>query len=480
MTDKLERQSYLKSALLVLFVAIIVWAPLSSPDFWWHLTIGRWILHNKAVPTTEHWNFFAIGQPFRAYSWLFEGLFAFVDLKVGHWGLALSHLLTIITLAFVVFGVYRKLSSSSLIGAVLTAAVMLGSWGHASFRPQLIAWTCFVLTLYYSLVMQKQCSKIKCLKLFLVMLLWANTNITPVLGLICPVLIWPYRRNGRSAGLCLLVIFAGTLCTPYLGGEWLTFLSKMDHPLKLSEISEFHRASFDFPQVGPLVVAWVLLLVMAVRGRSHCSRLIPLVLFFTLASIIAVKFLPYAFLALGFVFAMLLAEQKDSKDKLYLGVVELIKLLDKARLVLFCLPLLLAAAIKIPSIMSQPLNLSWVPARAFDAVQNQKLPEPYLVTFDIGGYLMYRFSDEAGNVSTQIPIDGRTNVNPVQIWEAYREAYDGGDNWSRFIELTKARTIIWRRESKFVELLRSSGKWREVYDDGNDKHGYVVLTAIDQ
>ena len=59
----------------VLSVALILLAgtshcfyPIEDPDLFWHIVIGRWILDHGAVPQVEYWNYFGLGQTFRAYS----------------------------------------------------------------------------------------------------------------------------------------------------------------------------------------------------------------------------------------------------------------------------------------------------------------------------------------------------------------------------------------------------------------------------
>lgn len=45
-----------------------LFSPIEDPDLFWHIVIGRWILDHGAVPQVEHWNYFGLGQTFRAYS----------------------------------------------------------------------------------------------------------------------------------------------------------------------------------------------------------------------------------------------------------------------------------------------------------------------------------------------------------------------------------------------------------------------------
>ncbi|MCB0337647.1 MAG: hypothetical protein KDD62_15130, partial [Bdellovibrionales bacterium] len=72
---------------VVLAIGCYICEPVQDPDLWWHITIGRWIQAHGQVPLEEHWNRFALGEPFKAYSWLVELLFASVDDTFGDQGL---------------------------------------------------------------------------------------------------------------------------------------------------------------------------------------------------------------------------------------------------------------------------------------------------------------------------------------------------------------------------------------------------------
>src|SRR5580658_9795375 len=60
---------------LSLFTGITInTASIMDEDIWWHLQTGRWILAHHAVPTRDMFSAHAAGQPWIAYSWLFDVL----------------------------------------------------------------------------------------------------------------------------------------------------------------------------------------------------------------------------------------------------------------------------------------------------------------------------------------------------------------------------------------------------------------------
>lgn len=119
--------------------------PLEDPDLWWHIVVGRWILDHGAVPRTEHWNFFGLGQAFRAYSWSSEILYAFVDRYFGMRGLWWLQGFIAIALIATAAAVWRHLSRSSLL-TIATTLLFIGFIDpFTSLRPQCITFILFIL-----------------------------------------------------------------------------------------------------------------------------------------------------------------------------------------------------------------------------------------------------------------------------------------------------------------------------------------------
>src|SRR5262245_32333266 len=94
--------------LLALFPAGNALQPKLDEDTWWHLAVGRYVVENRAVPTTDP--FSRIGQdeqiPWVAYSWLHEvALYEAYELGGLSGVLAFRHLLdslTFLTIAWFV------------------------------------------------------------------------------------------------------------------------------------------------------------------------------------------------------------------------------------------------------------------------------------------------------------------------------------------------------------------------------------------
>ena len=72
---------------------------------------------------------------------------------------------------------------------------------------------------------------------------------------------------------------------------------------------------------------------------------------------------------------------------------------------------------------------------------------------------MYRLKNSDGTIDYPVVIDGRTNVNAPEIWQAFMAALGGKESWRELIDLTKPETILWDGNTPFSSLLIESGEW---------------------
>src|ERR1700733_12194480 len=85
---------------VVVATATYITTPIGDPDLWWHITIGKWILHHHDVPSVDYWTLFGSGERWRAYSWSNEIVFALVDRLWGIHGLLVAKICLALLIAF--------------------------------------------------------------------------------------------------------------------------------------------------------------------------------------------------------------------------------------------------------------------------------------------------------------------------------------------------------------------------------------------
>jgi hypothetical protein len=138
------------------------------------------------------------------------------------------------------------------------------------------------------------------------------------------------------------------------------------------------------------------------------------------------------------------------------------------------------ALVNINGLMREPLNLALIPKKAVDFIEEQRLEHPILNEFGAGGYLMYRFGNEDGTPRYLVSIDGRTNVNPPELWEMYTASFQGRAQWRDYLAAVKPKTILWRQGSPMVSLLFESREWCRVFTTGSEDQDFVVFVSKEE
>lgn len=463
--------------LLIIFclVAAYIANPVGDPDLWWHITVGRWIVANQQVPHQDYWNTFGAGHFWRAYSWSNEIVLALVDRHFGGPGLLISLLILGAALVGSLMLFFSSIARDFVFGTWLAVYSVLGFYNHFTLRPQVLVWIFFAGVLASCEKLLKGRKKVHYFCLALLGCFWANTHLSAFLGLFAVIGWLAFRAPHSVTVLATLSFLLGTLLTPYLGGEWITFFSKTDHPFAFKEISEFQSATImQFPTIFILLLI-VLLITLAFTTRIRFS-FGPLFVTGALSvlGLAVVKFIPFSIIALAAWVASVWSElrtQKPDRPGLF-------EALMKARewcatlspqllsgIAFLCLSITI---VEVNKVLKTPLEPAMVPKDAVDYMIAKNLPHPWLNEFGMGGYMMYRLSDANGTPHYTVPIDGRTNVNPIEIWNLHSASLKGKENWREYIEKVGAKSILWREGGPFITLLNTSKEWCKVYPERKD------------
>lgn len=465
---------------LAITTGVYICGPIIDPDLWWHITFGKWILAHQSIPTTDHWNMWGVGKPWRAYSWLPEIILALVDNNFGPQGLITLKLILSISLALCLFYTFSRLASDWFLGALLGVWVTAGCFNHFTLRPQVLVWIYFALILLLADRIERHGLKPRYfVGIFALMALWANTHLSAVIGLFA-LGMWLWSRARLTVTVqVLLVAFAGTLVTPYFGGEWLTLISKSGHPFQHNMISEFKSATImQHSTAFVLILLAVVLAFWHYKPNSTSLAKLLLIFILTVAGLAIVKFLPFALIAIAAIIANIWSNERGSA----VALGNLAEALQRFKALVakipsegLCFLLICIAIVYSVSVWRQPIDKRIVPVDALDFIINQKTPFPLLNDFGRGGYVMYRLSDAQGNLEHLVPIDGRTNVTPPDVFNKFIATLNGKQNWRDFINLVNPQTILWPNDSALIALLLLSGEWCQVFQNLTEDSGYSVF-----
>ncbi|HSO93016.1 MAG TPA: hypothetical protein VLS53_00920, partial [Candidatus Dormibacteraeota bacterium] len=201
LTERLGAKMLLLGGVMIVILSLFV-ASEQDPDFWWHLRIGRWMLDNGRLPSTDIFTFTVPSHAWTDHEYLTETLMWLVYRSTGVIGLSLAFgLLTWAAFWIMYRHVRREPWVIAGIGLAIGAVAGSPIWGP---RAQMITFFLSCLELYW---LQAYLSgRSRTVQLFpLVMVLWANLHGGWVIGfvwlgvaLVAELMAWAWDRENPA------------------------------------------------------------------------------------------------------------------------------------------------------------------------------------------------------------------------------------------------------------------------------------------
>ena len=385
-----------------------------DPDLWWHLKVGEEILATHHWPTADPYSFTVHGQPWIAYEWLGEVLWARIYHLGGLRGL---EVLSIVLGSAVMVALYACASVRSRnCKAAFAACALVFLLAEMSFslRPQMLGYLFLISTL---LVLESfRAGRRWTLWLLpLLFLLWVNTHGTFVIGLGVVLLYWlcglrefrlgavqgvawaaPDRKRIATVFLLCLAVLP---ITPY--GARLAaypFNLAFAQPVNIASILEWQPMPFNLG-VGKLFLALLLGFFLAQVAMRLSWRAEELGLFFagTVAACLHARFLllfvPFFTPLAATVLAKWAPKYELGKDKFALNAV-------------LAAGVLAAVLFYLPSRETLERRVAeHYPVAAVEYLKEHQVAEPMFNSYGFGGYLVCALAPEH-----KVFIDGRADV----------------------------------------------------------------------
>ncbi|MBV8809735.1 MAG: hypothetical protein JO033_13765 [Acidobacteriaceae bacterium] len=169
---------------------------LGDGDTGWHIRTGEWILQHRTVPRVDLFSFTKAHQPWFAWEWGWDLIFAVIHGRAGLAGVAFVTIALLSFISALLFRLIRRYSDSDVLAFALTIVAICGSMIHWLARPHLVSWL-FAL-IFSHLILSAEEGKTKAL------------YVLPVL-----MCLWVNLHGGFFVGLALLVTAA---CGKVLNG----------------------------------------------------------------------------------------------------------------------------------------------------------------------------------------------------------------------------------------------------------------------
>lgn len=270
---------------LAAFVLMVLAGPalLNDPDTYWHIALGRWILENGAVPSTDPFSHTMPGAAWHAHEWA-AGVLLAAALKTGGWNgvVVLTASAIGLTTGILAWGLSRYVRGFFVIA--IAGVALMGFSSHILARPHVIVMPVLMVWAVL-LVAARHKGQRPPLAAALLMVPWANMHGSFAIGLgfaallALEALIEETSRDGRLRvvrdwGLFGFLSGIAALVTPYgVKGFLFPFhIGGMDKSFKW--ISEWHPPDFSSPSPFEGWLMFVLAVAL-VRGlRIPAVRLV--------------------------------------------------------------------------------------------------------------------------------------------------------------------------------------------------------------
>jgi len=222
-------------------LALLAWLFAASPHGWeslladgdtgWHIRTGRWILEHHRIPDTDLFSFSKPGQPWLAWEWLADVLFAAVYGWQGLAGVVALAALCIVTTFLLVAAHASWRRATGLVSLLVVLLAAGASTLHQLARPHVMSWVLLAAALWLLEADRKRPRRAVWLCVPLVVV-WTNLHGGVLAFLACLALLvlgelwdvlWSRRRElwpqVRRHVWLLAACTAATLANPY-GWRW--------------------------------------------------------------------------------------------------------------------------------------------------------------------------------------------------------------------------------------------------------------------
>jgi len=469
-------------------------------DTGWHIRTGQWVAAHHGVPLRDIFSFTKAGDPWYAWEWLSDLVFAWLN---GFGGLRGVVLFSVFLLALTFALLFRlvRAHSNVIVAMLITVIAADASSGHWLARPHLF--TLLFVVLFYGALERVREGRER---------LWG----VPYLAILpAATLLWTNLHGGFFVGIAMLAIYgagevleivllgerrprpgswskalrywasalgclAASLINPYGYRLHLHMVAFLRDPFNSQHIQEY--LSPDFQSAG--AVFFEMLLVMAAlaaawnlsRGRFTPALLLAV---FAHAALLARRNVPIFALVAAVPVAGAIEEWLDGLPEWKVAGWLRRTARNFARLaastgrtdsltgqwgLVSAVSLVLVAALLYapnpPGKFRAEFDPRKFPAAALATLRSD--PSARIFTEDQwGDYLIWNLYP-----AQRVFVDGRMDFYGVDFEEKYIELLNANYNWETILRRFGVNTILLPVSAPLGGVLKQSSRWRLVFDDG--------------
>lgn len=457
----------------VFFIVLTIFRGPVDADYWWHLTTGRLILESGSVPLIDPFSF-AYDGPWVAHEWLGEVVIAGLVELIG-FGVtaALFGLAAAAAVLVPAYAVHRRgVSTAALVPFIAVATYGLAS--YATVRPQVLSWLLLGILLAILIGLRPAHRRSPWI-VVPVMLAWANVHGLYVVGLGVLAMYTVFTVAGRTpmaprpwivVGMLVGATVASVVTPAGLAGLLYPLRYLRQDDWGTAFIAEWQAIDVTDPRQWG-VIALIIAAVLLIR-QLRLDWVTTIGAAGILGALVAVRNGPIAMVT-GIPMLALALERWLTHRR---SVREPSARTQRRRRIAEALTaavVIVAIIVILPGAAADSEGQTF-PTEAFDRLREVDPDARLLVDYDWAGYAIHRVYDDGGRVF----IDGRSDMYPRAIFEAYLELRDAKDDWQELLDEYGVQAILLRPSAPLVGAAQTVG-WCEAHADA----GSVLLLPCD-
>jgi hypothetical protein len=445
--------------------------PVLDPDIWWHLRTGEWIIEHGTVPRIDLFSTYGMGQPWVAYSWLFEVIVYGLYRVFGLVGIVLYTTVLALLIAVALHSLVRKFALPYGAEILLTGVGLAALMALFTPRPWLFTILFFIIEFNAILAARSSGNSRRLWILPPLFIVWANTHIQFAYGLFLLGLaaaepfifkILPHVLRAKTARpiasvpflWVFVVCILATLITPYHVHLYSTLLGLIQQTGQFRDIQEMQPLPFrDLTSWTTLLTALAAAFSLGRQRETHPFFFLCLIAgaFLSFRAIRDVWFLIVA--GLSIIGACWSVGNRDRPAPLTRHQVALV-----AGMVLIVLGVIVWRQ-DISSASLESVVAEHYPTEAIAFVEARGYRGPLYNDYTWGGYLIWRLR------SIPAVMDNRGNIHGDDRIRRSRETWSGVNHWESDPELMRSRLVIASQQLALTSLLRLDSRFELVYED---------------
>lgn len=506
----------------LLFIGIMHILLFARPDYMfqdasvgWHLTAGKWIAENHAIPRTDLFSYTFPDKAWVAYEWLFD-LCAYLLTLAG--GLNLLAVVVATIISFIFLTVYdRARAEGGPLELVLPVSIfaIFASAIHWLARPHIITFVCilFFLTKLEDFYRGTISNTKLFLYLGLLMVLWVNCHPGFPLGIILigiyflaalKRLIKPGPQDGdktvnlhrvKTLFIAGLIATIATLLNPYGIDLYKYIIEYLKGSSVLANTDEYRSPDFHL-KIENIHSLFLLLLMPFFLGGLAITKRRPSFPYFTTCllflhlALTAVRNIPLFSIvsvpAIGLMFSKTILEDatrsfaktipalKQTVEKLVHPIQEFAK--QETLCKMHIVPILYVAFVSVAAlcggsiggakILSSGFSPMAMPTKTLQYIKDHKLQYDRGFNHDNwGGLIRYKLDQ-------RVYIDDRADFYGEEFYKKYGAIVQTHPGWDTLLDEAKVEWVLMPKNSSLSAALRNDSRWTVACEDGDkDKVG---------